>query len=77
MMPARLGQDIAPGIRVAAGLIRHRALHHQPMKIAHIHFGQRRRVPCQFADVTEGFEVIDGFEVIFERLTADGDALAQ
>ena len=44
-------------------------------RFADIAFAERRGSACQHADVAQRVEVVEGFEMILERLAADRDAL--
>lgn len=71
-----IGQHETALIGIASGDLGSGAQHHEAMQVAHVHFRQRiRLLPRKLAHVMQCLEVIDGFEVVLERLAADGDAL--
>jgi hypothetical protein len=60
-------------IGVAPGRVRVHALHDEAMKVADIGLPQRLRLSRQIAPIMQRLEVPDRFEMILERLAADGD----
>ena len=73
-MPPGFSSDITGKIRIAARDIRTGTLHHEAMQIPHVAFGDARRVPGEFANVADGIVMIERFEMILQRLAADGHA---
>ena len=45
------------------------------MQVADIGFPQRHRLPREITDIAQRLEVIDRFEMIFQRLAADCNAV--
>lgn len=60
-------------LAVVAGLAGVDLLQHQAVDVAGIYFPHRLRRRSEFAHVAECVAVADRFEVVFQRLAADGN----
>src|SRR5437899_920854 len=75
LMRSRLGPNVTGQIRIAPGDVGAGALHHQPVQVADVAFGQGARLQGKLAHIAYGIVVIDRLEMVFEGLAADGDPL--
>lgn len=70
-MSAGVGAYETRKIGVPAGDLGPGTLHHQPMQIAHVAFGQHSCLGPKRAHIAYGIVVIERLQAVFQRLAAD------